>query len=69
MSDTKALTTRLAALEAAVVADIMTTMGLENQVAAHNIRPLNTDWKMVGPAICAKGTDNPDIVSLRSVGS
>ena len=33
MGDKNSLTTRLEALESAVVADIMTTMGLENQVA------------------------------------
>jgi 4-hydroxy-4-methyl-2-oxoglutarate aldolase len=68
MTDNNSLTTRLEALESAVVADIMTTMGLENQVAAHNIRPLNTNWKIVGPAICAKGTDNPDSEGLATFG-
>jgi regulator of RNase E activity RraA len=68
MNETKSLITRLEALESAVIADIMTTMGLENQVAAHSIRPLNTNWKMVGPAICAKGTDNPDSEGVATFG-
>ena len=68
MGDNNSLTTRLEALESAVVADVLIAMGFENQVAAHNIRPLNTNWKIAGPAICAKGTDNPDSESVPTFG-
>lgn len=68
MGKTNSLTTRLGALESAVVADVMTAMGLENQVAAQSIRPLNTNWKMAGPAICAKGTDKKDTEDVGTFG-
>lgn len=68
MSNRPSLTTRLAQLESAVVADVMTTMGLEAQVAAADIRPLNARWKMAGPAICAKGTDDPKAGGIPTFG-
>lgn len=64
----KLLIDRLKQLESAVVADVMTTMGLEAQVAAHDLRPLNPSWKIAGPAICAKGSDNPETTALPTFG-
>lgn len=60
----QSMITRLKELEAAVVADVMVAMGLENQVLASSflsveplckVEPLP---KLVGPAICAKGSVN-----------
>lgn len=68
MTHTHALIPRLEQLESAVVADVMTAMGLDAQVAAHDIRPLKTEWKMVGPAICARGTDQPNTKGLPTFG-
>lgn len=64
MNDSTSLSARLAQLESAVVADVMVTMGLEAQVAAHEIRSLDPRWKIAGPAICARGTDRPGATGL-----
>lgn len=68
MTTTQSLITRLGQLESAVVADVMTALGLEAQITAHDIRPLSTKWKMAGPAICAKGTDKPDTKGVSTFG-
>lgn len=49
------LMTRLAALDAAALADVMTTMGLEHQVLSPAFKPLAAGAKLCGPALCAQG--------------
>lgn len=55
--DVKVLVERLEKLDAAVVADTMSAKGLTGQVAASDLCPLDPNWKLVGPAICAKGSE------------
>lgn len=68
MTDTASLTQRLQQLESAVVADVMVTMGLEGQVVAPDLRALDRHWKIAGPAICARGTDQPGPTGLSTFG-
>lgn len=58
MENIESLTSRLLSLESAVVADVMDTMGLENQILAADLRPVRSGSKMAGPAICAAGTED-----------
>ena len=68
MNDTQLLSARLKQLESAVVADVMTSMGLEAQIPAYDIRPLTTEWKIAGPAICARGSDKTSVEGVSTYG-
>ncbi len=68
MPDTQSLVERLFALESAVVADVMDTMGLLNQVLAPGLLAVGQVRKMAGPVICATGSEHDNEPALPTFG-
>lgn len=63
---------RLAALESAVVADVMVAMGLHQQILSPDLLPLPREGglakRIAGPAICAEGRENAGDDALPTFG-
>jgi 4-hydroxy-4-methyl-2-oxoglutarate aldolase len=60
MSDYKALYERLAKLPVAVMSDVLTAMGLPDQVLESSIRPFDPNSVIAGQALCLSGREGAE---------
>jgi 4-hydroxy-4-methyl-2-oxoglutarate aldolase len=54
------LYSRLAQLPVAVLSDVLSAMGLPDQILASSIRPYGLSAVVAGPALCLAGTEGPE---------
>ena len=60
MSDDSGLYARLGQLPVAVLSDVLSAMGLPDQVLASSIRPYGLAMVVAGPALCLAGREGPE---------
>jgi len=60
VSGDKTLYERLAQLPVAVLSDVLTAMGLPDQVLASSVRPFEPASVVAGPALCLAGREGPE---------
>ena len=60
MSGNHTLYDRLGQLPVAVMSDVLTAMGLPDQVLASSIRPFEPESVVAGPALCLEGREGPE---------